>query len=58
MLDRNMQRYFNYTGINPYPVQDFAGVADQHGAHAAGAKGHRRPGVGGVVPRIGPTRRT
>jgi hypothetical protein len=26
-----MQRYFNYTGINPYPVQDFAVVEDQRG---------------------------
>jgi hypothetical protein len=31
LIDRNMQRFFNYTGINPYPVQDFAVVEDQRG---------------------------
>jgi len=31
LIDRNTQRFFNYTGINPYPVQDFAVVEDQRG---------------------------
>jgi phenylpropionate dioxygenase-like ring-hydroxylating dioxygenase large terminal subunit len=31
LIDRNLQRFFNYTGMNPYPVQDFAVVENQRG---------------------------
>ena len=30
-VDRNKQRFYNYTGMDPYPVQDFAMVEDQRG---------------------------
>jgi phenylpropionate dioxygenase-like ring-hydroxylating dioxygenase large terminal subunit len=30
-IDRNMQRNFNYTGMHPYPVQDFAVTENQRG---------------------------
>jgi hypothetical protein len=31
-VDRNLQRRFNYTGTDPYPVQDFMVVENQRGA--------------------------
>ena len=31
LQDRALQRNFNYSGMNPYPVQDFAMVEDQRG---------------------------
>jgi phthalate 4,5-dioxygenase oxygenase subunit len=31
LVDRSMQRFWNFTGMNPYPVQDFAMVEDQRG---------------------------
>jgi phthalate 4,5-dioxygenase len=31
LIDRNTQRFFNFTGMNPYPVQDFAVVENQRG---------------------------
>ena len=34
LIDRNKQRWFNYTGIDPYPVQDFAMQEDQRGTVA------------------------
>ena len=31
-IDRNLQRSHNYTGVDPYPVQDFMVVENQRGA--------------------------
>jgi len=31
LIDRSLQKFFNYTGMNPYPVQDFAVVENQRG---------------------------
>jgi len=37
-VDRNKQRFYNYTGMDPYPVQDFAMVEDQRGPIANRAR--------------------
>ncbi len=34
LQDRALQRNFNFSGMNPYPVQDFAMVEDQRGPKA------------------------
>ena len=34
LQDRALQRNFNFSGMNPYPVQDFAMVEDQRGPRA------------------------
>jgi phthalate 4,5-dioxygenase oxygenase subunit len=35
LVDRNKQRFYNFTGMDPYPVQDFAMVENQRGPVAA-----------------------
>jgi hypothetical protein len=39
-IDRNMQKYFNYTGLSCFPLQDIAMMEDQWGSLADRTKEH------------------